>query len=177
MRTVSCCLLFLTAGCLDAVSDRSAGCTADNCRRMVSACRVELIGGPSAACWSVTPVPDGFDWSSYCVDSCVQQGAGPLVQCLADGAERCRDAGNEAVVADCAGTGSGGFDFGTACEMQCASQQKQCDVACVGGQRCADCWRTGDSCAGCADAGFAVCTDCSAGCGRDYVDCARRCGR
>jgi hypothetical protein len=169
----------LLPGCLDP----EAGCTPENCRRMVSGCRVELVGGPSDACFKAAAPPEGFDSTPYCVQTCRQQGAGRLVECIAQRADLCEAAGQsfadrESIIGECVGTASGtsgttGFD--ATCDTQCESARKECDQTCLGGAHCADCLRTGASCAGCVDGGFVACTDCSAECGRAYIDCSRGC--
>jgi hypothetical protein len=169
-----------SAGCR---SGTEVGCTIENCRRMASSCRVELNGGASAACWLAGEQPVGFDSSKYCVEDCRHQGAGALVRCIAERAERCDAvAGPDfdarlAIVDECRqSTGGSDVNPSPACEAQCASTRKQCDLACVGGERCGQCRRSGASCEGCFDAGFAACTDCSAACGADFVDCLQSCG-
>jgi hypothetical protein len=160
MRTTL--LLVVLVGCSDA---STAGCTLENCHRMLE-CRVGLVGGPSTACFAITSPPPGFDFGKYCVESCRHQGAGALVSCIADRADRCDAApgwtAKYEIVAECeSGSGVPGPDGGTAsCSPSCDAARKSCDDACVGQT---------------PDAGFAVCADCSAQCTQTWFDCTGGC--
>src|SRR4051794_2737128 len=76
MRENFCIAMLCTAaGCFSAADETDVDCTASNCRRMITSCRVEPVGGPAAACWRVGQAPPGFDPIPYCVETCRRQGA------------------------------------------------------------------------------------------------------
>jgi hypothetical protein len=161
------------------------GCTAANCRAMVDACRVELIGMPSALCSNVAARPPTFDSSKYCIDLCnAHQGSGKLVQCIADAAPQCSAAADSGVNPYTVISGAclnldGGTatDAGLVCDADCGRVHKACDDQCTGGSACESCRRMGtpDCSAVCPDAGYASCSDCSATCGLAFNACLDRC--
>ena len=160
------------------------GCTRENCKAMVEACRVEFLGAPAeiAECTGFDKPTTPVDWDKYCVDACnAHAGNGDIADCIARRADACRDAGFvnlEAAYATCLPTTSQGPE--AACEAKCATDRTACDTRCSGGKPCDDCLRRGGgaTCASvCTDAGYQTCLDCSGRCGVDYVHCADGCPR
>jgi hypothetical protein len=179
MRKTNLMLIFTGACCAAScgIGAATAGCSVEDCQLMFTTCRVTLSGGPSEACWQAAQAPAGFDYIHYCVESCRYQQQGALVQCIANASQRCAaaDGGDERlkIVGEC--DTAVPVDSDTACQQRCEAARKDCDLTCVGGERCAQCNRVGQSCDGCFGGSFAACADCSAACGEVYVDCARNC--
>ena len=157
------------------------GCTQANCEALINACRVDLVGSPAANCNNVAPAPANFNFAAYCVDACnAQRGAGVTVQCIANKADECRDAGLQTanVIASCENLDAGAFAE-QMCDDRCVADRKTCDDKCSGGRPCANCRNAGmpDCASVCPDAGYQDCTDCSAKCGLTYVACSAACPR
>lgn len=174
-------ILLSASGC----SQQQAGCTAENCKLIVGACRVEFQGGPTqfAACYFNKPTQPA-DTTKYCVDACnAHLGNGNVASCLAANADTCRDggfAGFAKVIDLCADKTARGPE--TACDDKCLATQASCDAKCSGGKACDTCLRAGGSCGDVCvkyegDGGFDQCLDCSAKCGLQYVHCADACPR
>ena len=170
-------LLFVDCRCAQ------PGCTYDNCKLLIDACRVEFAGGPDqvAECTGYDRPPMPPDWAKYCVDACnAHEGNGALASCIAGKAGECIDGGFrgiDAVIKSCESmTPPPGPQ--KSCDDQCRATQKQCDTKCSGGDPCDQCLRAGQNCNGlCTDAGWQACLDCSAKCGLDYVACSDHCPR
>lgn len=179
--------LFLLLGLVlvTACPSPQPGCTAENCRLMVEACRVEFNGGPAdlATCTGFDRPPGKVDFSSYCVDACnAHAGSGAVASCLASKADACRDAGSnftqlDQLLSSCAGQGGQAPD--KACDDRCVAERRTCDDACSGGRPCDSCLRAGgpDCASVCTDAGWKACLDCSGRCGVKYVACRDGCPR
>lgn len=169
---------------LTACSQPQPGCTAENCKLMVSGCRVEFIGGPQdiAACGFDRPASPP-DFTKYCVDACnAHQGNGQLATCIAGKADACRDGGFNrfaAVIQPCLDAAMGTKGPVKSCDDTCSADRRTCDDKCSGGKACDSCLRAGrnDCAMHCSDAGFVACLDCSGQCGLKYVACADHCPR
>ena len=173
-------LLPLVVMMLTACSQPQPGCTAENCRLLTQACRVEFVGGPAALaiCTGFDRPPGPVDYTPYCVNACnAHPGNGQLASCIAAKADACRDAGirTDLVIAPC--LDQMGKSREKACDDRCLAEQKTCDDACSGGRPCDNCIRSGGSnCASvCTDAGYKACLDCSGQCGLQYIACSDRC--
>lgn len=174
-------ILLSTSSC----SQQQAGCTAENCKLIVFACRVEFQGGPTqyAEC-SFNKPTEPVDNIRYCVDACnAHLGNGNFASCLAANAETCRDGGLAGIsraidlCSDKTGKGSQ-----KTCDDACLAAQATCDEKCSGGRPCDRCLRSGGSCGSvcvtyAGDGGFNQCLDCSAKCGLQYVQCSDSCPR
>jgi hypothetical protein len=163
------------------------GCTMENCKLMIEACRVEFSGSPAAVpecLWPGSGRPSGpIDFSRWCVDACnANKNGGTLASCIAGRADACRgarDAGMtfEQAIAPCLDSTSVSLPE-KACDDKCRADQDACDTKCSGGRPCDNCLRAGMSCGDvCSDAGWEACLDCSSRCGVDYVGCSDRCPR
>jgi hypothetical protein len=118
------------------------------------------------------------DFAKYCVDDCNAAGLGPLMQCVADHAGQCEDAG------------IGQFDVSTACAQdmgpsaeqscsdQCNATHQTCDDMCTGGHACQTCRLAGmTSCPDCPSTTYQQCIDCSSQCGLNLIGCLNHCPR
>ena len=179
-------LAWLSLALLVDCKSSQPGCTLENCRLMIDACRVEFSGGPDsiAECTGIDrpPRPIAPELHQYCVDACnASAGRGELASCIASKADACRvarDAGifTDMAYASCLNQSPGGMPVAS-CAETCRTEQKACDTRCSGGDACDQCLRQGGpNCASrCSDAGWKACLDCSAQCGLDSIACSDRC--
>jgi hypothetical protein len=181
MRLLPLVAVLLLTGC----RQPQPGCSVENCRLMIEACRVEFAGSPAdlAICTGFDRPTSPVDYSSYCVDACnAHSGNGELATCVASKADACRGARDAGL------TFSQVYDScldktakapNKACEDACYAKQRTCNDPCSGGKPCDTCLRAGRSdCAMyCTDAGYKACLDCSGQCGLQFVACTDQCPR
>lgn len=143
---------------------------------MISACRVEIIGGAAVSCAYYLPAPPSWDYAAGCVAACNELGLGEVTACVAGKAPLClsaRDAGTS-VDAELSACFDGGLPDPT-CEMNCLTAQRACNDVCYP-RPCDLCYRAGGTnCPSCPDAGFVNCMQCSEACGRQYGHCIAGC--
>ncbi len=175
--------LIVAAACALSACNSQLGCTKENCQAAMQGCRVELGGGPSSlavvTCTAYDKPAAPVDWAKYCVDSCLNQGSGQVISCIAAKADTCRDGGFAAiskVIDDCVDKTAKYAE--KSCDEKCAATRTECDTKCGITRACDTCLRAGGMCQSqCPDAGHLTCLDCSATCGNAYTTCADACPR
>lgn len=170
-------MLPLLLACSACSNPGTAGCTVENCRAMLDACRIGF-DDISSKCFTTNQVQDREQLFEYCRQGCSIQRGGPLAQCIADRAGECRDGGtatSDAVGRSCAAMFPNPVPEAM-CEAACRADRTKCDDQCTGGVECDRCFRMGQSCPDlCPDAGFVACGDCSIKCTQTYQTCTDRC--
>lgn len=178
---VRACSSCTTAASGNATCQLQAGCTAENCRVMSEACRVDFQGAPSglvtATCLGPNRPVMPIDYSKYCVDACnARPGRGAAASCFARNADRCRNGAAGQVIAECTPVETGEPE--ASCAAQCNAEQTDCDTICSGGRACDTCLRMGGACAAvCTSTSRQVCLDCGSSCGLSWLACVNRCPR
>ena len=155
------------------------GCTKQNCRLMVEACRVEIVRGIPSECFGYAQEDGGTDFltraDEYCVTQCNGTSNGELVACIAGKADQCR--ADLSAAEACLSPRDDAPE--TSCEETCAGKKDTCDDVCSGGGACNACRRMGtpDCSNACPAKGRIACIDCSETCLDTYVTCIDACPR
>ena len=135
-------------------------CNEQNCKTLVTQCRVELQGDANvAACTSFGTVPAGYDMFQFCPAACNETGSGELVQCFVDhpACGGTLDGGQDATIMACEKPSTATFD--AACDKACNDARKTCEAPCK------------------STASFDACMHCAAKCGLDFIDCDKKCSK
>lgn len=106
-------------------------CDRGDVQRVIEACRVEAAGPNIARCTGAAAPPATHDWLGGSVENCNDENAGELIACLSANASVCTDAGVDAALARCRGTGaSSGGNGSERCLAACTSAELACSRQC-----------------------------------------------
>lgn len=140
----------LAAGC-------SKPCNRADVERVLQACRVEAAGPNTFRCTGAAAPPANRDWLGESVENCTEENAEPLISCLSMNASVCADAGVEAAIARCSGTGASSGGGGSSnCADACTSAEVTCSKQC-------------------AQTSWEACSSCQVACTRTRRQCEQGC--